>query len=149
VASGPANATPEANDGTRVALDATMRNCDFSLTRTPPTVEGPMLATGWVVIRHSGSTANAEVHLTAPNHPGMHYDVGIIEEPRPSSTPCGPGDPGTSFAGLDVDGAGVGTATVTDRVRPGTTGVWVIIDRPAAHSANPAEYYTSEIVAPV
>ena len=65
----------------------------------------------------------------APNEPGMHYNVGVIEEPRPSSATCGPGDPGTAFAGLDTDAAGVGTTTVQDTVRSGTTGVWVIIER--------------------
>jgi hypothetical protein len=108
-----------------------------------------MLGTGWVEIHKAGSIAVAEVHLLAANEPGMHYNVGVIEEPRPSSATCGPGDPGTAFTGLDIDAAGVGTATVQDRVRPGTTGVWVIIERPNAHSQNPAEYYTSEIVAPV
>jgi hypothetical protein len=108
-----------------------------------------MLGTGWVEIHKAGSTAVAEVHLLATNEPGMHYNVGVIEEPRPSSATCGPGDPGTAFAGLDIDAAGTGVATVQDSVRPGTTGVWVIIERPNANSQNPAEYYTSEIVAPV
>jgi hypothetical protein len=149
LAVGTAGANPGANDATRVALGATLRNCDFSLTRTPPEVPGPILGTGWVEIHHGGSTAVADVHLDAPNEPGAHYNVGLIEEPRPSSATCGPGDPGTAFAGLDTDAGGVGTATLQDSVRPGTTGVWVIIERPNAHSQNPAEYYTSEFVAPV
>jgi hypothetical protein len=108
-----------------------------------------MLGTGWVEIHHSGSTAVADVHLDAPNEPGTHYNVGLIEEPRPSSATCGPGDPGTAFTGLDTDAAGVGTTTVQGNVRSGTTGVWVIIERPNAHEQDPAEYYTSEFVAPV
>jgi hypothetical protein len=144
-----ARANPDANDVTRIALDATMRNCDFSLNRAPPMVATPMLGSGWVEMTHGGSRATAVVHLEAPNEPGMHYNVGLIEEPRPSSATCGPGDAGTAFGALDTDGAGVGVATISDTFRPGTTGVWVIIERPAAHSAAPAEYYTSEIVAPV
>ncbi len=108
-----------------------------------------MLGTGWVEIHHAGSTAVAELHLDTPNEPGAHYNVGLIEEPRSSSARCGPGDPGTALTGLDTDAGGVGTATVQDGVRPGATGVWVIIERPDAHSQNPAEYYTSEFVAPV
>ncbi len=112
-------------------------------------VPSPALGTGWVEIHKAGSIEVAEVHLVAPNEPGMHYNVGVIEEPRPSSATCGPGDPGTAFAGLDTDAAGVETTTVQDGVRSGTTGVWVIIERLAANSQNPAEYYTSEIVASV
>jgi hypothetical protein len=111
-------------------------------------VPSPMLGTGWVEIHAGGSRAVAEVHLVAPNEPGMHYNVGLIEEPRPSSASCGPGDPGTAFAGLDTDAAGSGTTTIQDNVRPGTTGVWVIIERPNGNSQTPAEYYTSEFVVP-
>jgi hypothetical protein len=50
---------------------------------------------------------------------------------------------------MDLDGAGRGTATVSDTVRPGTTGVWLIIERPNPNSQNPAEFYTSEFVVPV
>lgn len=146
---GIAGANPGATGVTRVPLDADLKNCDFSLTRNPPMVPGPMLGTGWAEIIHTGSSAVAQVHLDAPNEPGAHYGVGLIEEPRPSSATCGPGDPGTSFTGLDTDAGGVGTATVQDSLRSDTTGVWVIIERPSAHSHDPAEYYTSEFVAPV
>jgi hypothetical protein len=148
-AAGIAGANPGANSVTRVALDADLKNCDFSLTRTPPMVQGPILGTGWAEIVHTGSSAVAQVHLDAPNDPGTHYSVGLIEEPRPSSATCGPGDLGTAFSGLDTDAAGVGTTTVQDSLRSGTTGVWVIVERPSAHSHDPAEYYTSEFVAPV
>ncbi len=146
---GTAGANPGANGNTRVVLDATLRNCDFSLARTPPAVPSPMLGTGWVDIHHTGSSAVAEVHLDAPNDPGTHYNVGLIEEPRPSSATCGPGAAGTAFTGLDTDAAGVGTTTVQDSLQSGTTGVWVIIERPNPHSQDPAEYYTSEFLASV
>jgi hypothetical protein len=108
-----------------------------------------MLGTGSAIVRTGGGRAVAEVHLVDAPEPGMHYDVGLIEEPRPSSSTCGPGDPGTAFTGMDLDGAGNGTATVTDTIRPGTTGVWVIIERPNANSQNPGEFYTSEFLVPV
>jgi hypothetical protein len=50
---------------------------------------------------------------------------------------------------MGTDAAGGGTVTVQDTIRPGTTGVWVIIERPNGISQNPAEFYTSEFVAPV
>jgi hypothetical protein len=102
-----------------------------------------------VEMRHAGSRAVAEVHLMVPNYPGTHYEVGLIEAPRPSSATCGPGDPGTAFAGLDTDATGAGTTTVQDSVRPGTTGVWVIVERRAANSQIPAEFYTTGFVAPM
>jgi hypothetical protein len=86
--------------------------------------------------------------MTIPNEPGTHYDVGLIQEPRPSSATCGPGDPGTAFTGMDTDAAGNATVTVQDSIRQGTTGVWVMVERANPHSQNPAEFYTSEFVVP-
>jgi hypothetical protein len=149
LAAGAADANPGASGDTRVGLDTILRNCDFSLDSTPPAVPGPTLGTGWVEIHHAGSSATAVVHLDAPNEPGTHYNVGLIEEPRPSSATCGPGDAGTAFTGLDTDAAGVGTTRVQKGLGSGTTGVWVIVERPNPHSQSPAEYYTSEFVAPV
>ncbi len=40
---------------------------------------------------------------------------------------------------MDTNAAGKGTVTVQDTIRQGTTGVWVIIERPDA-IANPAEF---------
>ncbi|BBX64063.1 hypothetical protein MSAS_32370 [Mycobacterium saskatchewanense] len=138
-----------AEGGTRVVLDNKLHRCDFSLITEAAMVPRTALATGSAIIRRNGSTATAEVHLVDAPEPGTHFDVGLIQEPRPASATCGPGDPGTAFGGLDTDGAGSGTTTVQDTIRPGTTGVWVIIERPNAHSQNPGEYYTSEFLAPV
>lgn len=138
-----------AESGTIVVLDSSMRRCDFSLVTTGPRVPQTGLGTGTAIVRHSGSTASAEVHISDSPDPGMHFDVGLIQEPRPQAATCGPGDPGTAFTGLDLDGAGNGTTTVSETLRPGTTGVWVFVERGDPHSQNPAEFYTSEFVAPV
>jgi hypothetical protein len=135
--------------GTTVVFDTYLRRCDFSKVTITPKVPSPMLGTGSAVVHTSGSKAVADVHLVDAPEPGMHFDVGLIEEPRPSSSTCGPGDPGTAFTDMVTDGAGNGTATVVDTIRPETTGVWVIIERPNANSQNPAEFYTSEFVVPV
>ncbi|OBI85265.1 hypothetical protein [Mycobacterium sp. 1245805.9] len=142
-------ATATAEAGTRVALDSDDRRCDFSLVRTTPTVPRAILGDGSAVISTSGSRAVAQVHVTVPNEPGTHFDVGLIQEPRPSSATCGPGDPGTAFSGMDTDAAGNATVTVADSIRPGTTGVWVIVERANPNSQNPAEFYTSEFLVPV
>jgi hypothetical protein len=135
--------------GTTVALQGELRRCDFSTMTSAPTVQHPGLGTGSALIHIAGSRAIAEVHLTDAPDPGTHFDVGLIEEPRPSSATCGPGDPGTAFTGMDTDGSGSATVTVQDAIRPGTTGVWVIVERANANSQNPAEFYTSEFVVPV
>lgn len=135
--------------GTTVVFDNYLRRCDFSKVSIAPKVPSPMLGTGSAVVRTSGSRAVADVHLVDGPEPGTHFDVGLIEEPRPSSSTCGPGDPGTAFTDMVTDGAGNGTATVADTIAPGTTGVWVIIERANANSQNPAEFYTSEFVVPV
>ncbi len=138
-----------ADGATTVVLDWRMRRCDFSAVTTTPMVPRTGLATGTVLVRSTGSNAVAEVHLVDPPEPGTHFDVGLIQEPRPAAGGCGPGDPGTAFAGLDTDAAGSGTVTVQDAIRPGTKGVWVIVERPDPHSQTPAEFYTSEFLAPV
>lgn len=138
-----------AQGGTTVVLDNYLRRCDFSRVNYDPMVPHPMLATGSAVIHTGGSQAVAEVHLYDEPEPGTHFDVGLIQMPRPASATCGPGDAGTTFTGMDIDAAGNGTATVQSAIRPGTTGVWVIVERPNGNSQNPAEFYTSEFVAPV
>lgn len=138
-----------AEGATTVVLDNYLRQCDFSRVNFDPMVPHPMLATGSAVIHTAGSKAIAEVHLYDEPEPGTHFDVGLIQMPRPASATCGPGDPGTSFTSLNTDAAGNGTATVQGAIAPGTTGVWVMVERPNGNSQNPAEFYTSEFVAPV
>jgi hypothetical protein len=116
---------------------------------TSPKVPHPGLGTGFAFVHTAGSTVVADVHLVDAPEPGAHFDVGLIQVPRPASATCGPADPGTAFTGLDTDGAGSGNATVQDSIRSGTTGVWVIVQQPNPYSQNPAEFYTSEFVVPV
>jgi len=137
-----------AESGTRVALQSAERLCDFTKVAIAPRLPRPMMGTGLAIINTSGSKAVAQVHVTIPNEPGTHYDVGLIQEPRPSSATCGPSDPGTAFTGMDTDAAGNATVTVADGIRQGTTGVWVIVERADPNSQNPAEFYTSEFVVP-
>lgn len=115
----------------------------------PPLGYEQALGSGSVRIHRTGSAAVAEVYLADSPMPGTRFAVGLIQAPRPSSASCGPGAPGTAFTSLDTDAAGIGTTTVQDTIRPGTTGVWVIIERPSPHSQDPAEYYTTEFVVPV
>lgn len=138
-----------ADGATMVALDSKLRLCDFSIASVVPMRSRTASGSGFALVRTTGSNASAEVHLMDPFAPDTHFDVGLIQAPRPSSATCGPGDPGTAFTGLDTDGAGNGTATVQGAIRPGTTGVWLTVERPNPNSQNPAEFYTSEFLAPV
>lgn len=144
-----AAAVPDPSGPTTVALRSALRLCDFSRANFVPMVPRVGLGQGSSIIRKSGSTVIAEVTLLNSSEPGMHFDVGLIQAPRPSSAGCGPGAPGTAYAGLDIDDSGKGSVTIQDTIRQGTTGVWVFIQRPNEHSQDPAEFYTSEFVAPV
>ncbi|MGB8389468.1 MAG: hypothetical protein WCE76_17120, partial [Mycobacterium sp.] len=55
--------TAAADGGTTVVLDARLRRCDFSPTRTVPMVPHTALGTGSVLIHTAGPQAIAEVHL--------------------------------------------------------------------------------------
>ncbi len=87
--------------------------------------------------------------MAEPGAAGAHYNVSLIQAPRASSAPCTSPGPGVAVGSLDSDGVGQATTTVQDIIRPGTTGVWVFIQRPNPYSQSPAEVYTSDFVAPV
>jgi hypothetical protein len=132
------------NGGTTVPLRSILRTCDFSpIQGGTPQNNGSATS----VIRAAGGTVTAEVHLSEPGSPGTHYNVSLIQAPRASSSPCGAAGPGVAVGGLDSDGAGQATTTLQDSILPGTTGVWVFIQRPSQSSQAPAEYYTSDFVA--
>ena len=137
-----------ADGSTRVPLVSDLRRCDFSRVNNQLPILRPALGSASSVIQITGSSATAEVHLLSPANPGTHYDVGLIQEPRPSSATCGPGDPGTAFTGMDTDASGSATVTVQSAIRPGPTGVWVIVERPSGNAQNPAENYTSDFLVP-
>ena len=134
------------NGGTVVPLRSILRACDFSPIRSGAAQTN---ATASSVIRATGGTVAAQVHLADAAAPGTHYEVRLIQWPRASNSPCDSAGPGVAVGGLDSDGAGQATTTLQDSIRPGTTGVWVFIQRPGQFSQAPAEYYTSDFTAPV
>lgn len=147
-----ASAVPAgANGGTVVPLRGILRACDFSPINGSPIAGGAAHnnATASSVVRATGGTVSAEVHLADTSSPGTHYEVQLIQSPRASNSPCVSGGPGVAVGGLDTDGSGQATSTLQDSIRPGTTGVWVFIQRPGQFSQAPTEFYTSDFVAPV
>ena len=132
--------------GTVVPMRSILRACDFSPL---PGGASQSRAAASAIIRSNSGTVTAEVHLAEPGAPGAHYNVSLIQAPRASSAPCTSPGPGVAVGSLDSDGVGQATTTVQDSIRPGTTGVWVLIQQPNPYSQSPAEVYTSDFVAPV
>jgi hypothetical protein len=127
--------------GTVLAFSQMLRRCDFSETDyNGPT--GFARPTG--VMRSTGSTVIADIQI-ATAKPFTHYDVRLIQTPRPASATCIGGDPGVAIGALNTDGAGAAATTVQGPVAPGATKVWVFISRPDAFSQNPAEFYTTDL----
>lgn len=146
-----ASAAPTVGNGTtRVPLRAIQRACDFSAITDSLPGPGEMNARGTAYVHTAVSdTVLAKMRFVNTDQPNTHYDVGLIEVPRPSSSPCGPGAAGTAHGGLDTDAAGRATVTFQSGIRPGATGVWVAVQRPEPHSQTPVEYYTSDFVTSV
>jgi hypothetical protein len=132
--------------GTLVQLRSILRACDYSPISTGASVNN---ATTAAVIHVSGGTVSADVQLSETSTPGAHFDVILIQAPRASTLPCTSPGPGVAVSGLDIDGVGQGATTVRDRIQSGTTGVWVFVRRASPYSQNPAEFYTSDFIAPV
>jgi hypothetical protein len=131
-----------AGGGTAIWFTQVLRRCDYSETHyNGPT--GYARPTG--VIRSDGSTVSADIQI-ATAIPDTHYDVRLIQMPRPSSASCNGGDPGVAVAALNTDGAGGGATTVSGPIAPGATGAWVFISRPSAFGQDPAEFYTTDFI---
>jgi hypothetical protein len=131
--------------GTLVPLSPKFRACDFTWALNVPT-NGK--GSGQAVISKAGSNkVVAQVQLIAAE-PQTHYNVRLIQSPRPSAG-CVVGDSGVTAGGIDTDGAGSGTLTLQDAISANTTGAWVFIERPSAHSQSPIEFLTSDIIAPI
>lgn len=149
LASSAVGLATEAAASGQVPISSSPRNCDFSRIQTAIQVPRALDGHGTAVFHTSGSTVVADVTIGIPSQPGAHYDVGLIEGPRPSSATCGPGDPGTMYTGVDLDGTGLASITITAPLRQGATSAWVTVSRPAEHNWAPAEQYTSEYMAPI
>lgn len=147
---GSAAAAPPGNSGGIVVpLVTAMHACDYSYLMNKPYWGTMHAGQGQAVIHRNGNTVTAEVQFVNTRRPGTHYDVGLIQLPRSSSSPCGPGAPGTVYTGMDIDPAGRGTVTLQDSIQSGTSGVWVKLSVPSPHSQDPQEYYSSAFLAKI
>ncbi|BBX47017.1 hypothetical protein GCM10009641_12160 [Mycobacterium cookii] len=135
-----------ASAATTVPLRSLLRACDFSPL---PGGAAQSRASASAVIRVSGGTVAADVQISEPGTPGAHFDVALIQMPHAATSPCNVPGPGVAVTGVNADGVGQASPTVQDSLRSGTTGVWLFIQRPSPTSQSPAEYYTSDFIAPV
>jgi hypothetical protein len=131
--------------GTVLPFSQILRRCDFSETD----YNG---ATGYAramgTLRSDGSTLTADIQF-ATAVPNTHYDVRLIQVPRSSAVPCWGADPGVAQGSLNTDAGGAASVTLQDAIEPGATGAWVFISRPDRFSQNPAEFYTTDLIAPI
>jgi hypothetical protein len=131
--------------GTVLPFSQIMRRCDFSETDyNGPSGMGRPLGT----LRSDGSTLTADVQI-ATAKPNMHYDIRMIQVPRSSAAYCWGADPGVAQGSLNTDGVGAASVTLQDTVEPGATGAFVFISRPDQFSQVPAEFYTTDLIAPI
>ena len=139
----PTTAAPQADEPIQVPLTGVFRLCDHDAATFTPT-DG--YGRGVALISTAGNRLSAQVSLlTAPLN--THYVVRLIQVPRSSAAPCGPGGPGVTTGGLDTDAVGNGATTVEDAIGPGSTGAWVFVERPGQYSQTPDEHYTSDFIA--
>lgn len=142
---GTATATPSdrsaESGGTFLPFSGVLRRCDFSANmHSAPTGYGR--ATAHIRTTDSSQVV-ADVHLVTAL-PNTHYDVRLIQLPRPSSSTCNAGDPGTVAGALNTDASGDANATLQTGIASGATSAWVFISRPSAFSQTPAEYYSTD-----
>ncbi len=131
--------------GTILPFAQMSRRCDFSKTA----YKGPTgMAATTGTLRSDGKTVTADVQM-ASAIPNTHYDVRLIELPRPSSAPCWGGDPGVAQGALNTDDNGAASVTLTEAIQPGATGAWVWVTRPHPFRQDPAEFYTTDFIVPI
>jgi hypothetical protein len=134
--------TATAGADTFLPFNQHYRRCDFSAVN----MIGPSgFGVAHAVVRTASNEVVADVNI-AMAEPFTHYDVRLIQMPRPSSKPCAAGDPGVAVGALFTDGAGVASTTVRGGIAPGATGAWMFISRPHAFRQTAAEFYTSDFI---
>ncbi len=139
-----ASAAPDQLSAAQMPLLSRWRACDFTLLKWPDAV-GYARAIADVSSSSGSVSATITMNTAVPN---THYDVRVIQTPRPSSG-CGTGAPGVITGGLQTDGVGFGATTFQGPIESGATGAWVIVERPSAFSQTPAEFYTSTFIAAI
>lgn len=133
-----------ASSAVAMPLLSDMHSCDFQPVNY---VSHDGKAEPVAQISSDGRTATARVDVKWGT-PNVQYVVRLIPAPH-AALGCQAGAPGIGTATLSTDASGIGSATAQAPIAPGTTGVWVTLERPAAHSQTPAEFYSPTFIASV
>ncbi|WP_234791591.1 hypothetical protein [Mycolicibacterium mucogenicum] len=128
----------------RMLLLANMHTCDFQLVTTQL---GRASARPLAEITSDGHIAVAHIDVTN-GADDAHYVVRVIPAPH-AALGCLAGDPSITTGTLVTDAYGSGSVTLQAPIPAGTTGMWLAVDLPSAHSQVPAEFYSSNYIAPV
>lgn len=121
-----------------------MHSCDF---KQVDYVSHDGKAESYAQVTSDGHTAAAHVDMKYGT-PNAQYIVRLIPAPH-ATLGCLAGDPGIGTGTLSTDASGVGSTTVHAPIAAGTTGMWVALELPAAHSQTPQEFYSPTFVARV
>jgi hypothetical protein len=141
VLAAPAHAAASA---VSMPLLSNMHSCDF---RQVNYVSQPGKAEPVAQITSDGHSATARVDVKWGT-PNTQYVVRLIPAPH-AALGCQAGDPGVGTTTLATDASGSGSATAQTAITAGTTGVWVTMELPAAHSQTPQEFYSPTFIAAV
>ena len=98
-------------------------------------------------LRLEGVSVVAHIEMTN-GADSAQYVVRMIPAPH-AQLGCLAGDRGITTGALATDEFGNGSLTLQAAMSPGTTGVWLAVDLPAAHSQVPREFYSSNYIAAV
>lgn len=128
----------------RMFLLPNMHTCDFQLVTTQLGRAG---AKSFAEISSDGHSVVAHIDMTN-GADSAQYVVRMIPAPR-AQLGCLAGDRGITTGTLSTNEFGDGSVTLAAPVSPGTTGVWLAVDLPAAHSQVPREFYSSNYIASV
>ena len=142
VSSPLASAAPPPAGAVVVPLVARLRACDFTTLKW---LDAQAFGRAEARVGSASGIVAASVDLNTAQ-PNTHYDVRVIQTPRPSIG-CAPGASGVVTGAIQTDGVGAGSTTLQGPLAAGATGAWVIVERPSPYSQQPAEFYTSTFIA--
>ncbi|WP_244602174.1 hypothetical protein [Mycolicibacterium sp. NCC-Tsukiji] len=128
----------------RMLLLANLHTCDFQLVTTQL---GRASAKPFAEITSDGRIAVAHIDLTN-GADDAQYAVRVIPAPH-AVLGCRSGDRGITTGTLVTDAFGSGSITLQAPIPAGTSGMWLAVDLPSAHSQIPDEFYSSNYIAPV
>ena len=91
-------------------------------------------------------TADIQIATAVPN---MHYDIRLIQCPGHPPYTCWGADPGVAQGSLNTDGPVAAAVTSSGHDRAGGDGRIRVHQPPGQVLPDPAEFYTTDFIAPI